>query len=73
MTTDVEIAEQVATNISNIKHLQEYEAKQNGSLQRMEGRLDKLEDKLDSIKMWIIGSMLTIILFLAGLLLKGVS
>lgn len=57
----------IATKLENhnerLKNLEAYEKKQNGSLQRMEAKVDK-------ILWWLLGSTFTIIMFLIGLIVK---
>ncbi|WP_205739261.1 hypothetical protein [Halocella sp. SP3-1] len=57
------IAEKLSDHNARLESLEKYEKKQNGSLQRMETKVDKL-------LYWLLASTFTIVMFLIGLLVK---
>ena len=57
------VVEKLSNHDSRIENLEEYQKKQNGTLSR-------LEDKLDKLKLWVMSGMLSIILLLLGAILS---
>lgn len=57
------VVEKLSNHDSRIENLEEYQKKQNGTLSR-------LEDKLDKLKLWVMSGMLSIILLLLGAILR---
>jgi hypothetical protein len=60
----------IATCMANITNLEDWQGKQNGMLQRLDGRIDKLGNKIDKLLYWVIALMGTALLSLLLLLLN---
>ena len=52
-----ELCERVCELSVKVENLEMWQGKQNGSLKSMDGRIEKMDSKIDAVKTWLIGVM----------------
>lgn len=57
---DIAMAERVATLEADVENIKGWQKTQNGTLQRIDGKIDKLV-------YWLMGTMATVVIFVIGL------
>ena len=57
---DIAMAERVATLEADVENIKGWQKTQNGTLQRIDGKIDKLV-------YWLMGTMATVVIFVVGL------
>jgi hypothetical protein len=66
-----ESAALISANTARIDALERWQASQDGSLNRLEAKFDagsvRIDTKLDGLKMWMMSSLFTALLALAGI------
>ena len=67
----------ISANSARIEALERWQATQDGCLTRLESKFDagsvRIDDKLDALKTWMMGSLFTALLALVGIIFSMVK